>query len=147
MNQSRIAELEQLRQQYELNMSERDVKIIQQWLNKDLNGLSDEGIAKVNGISRRTLVNIRQKHSEYINIMEELKELQQEQEGIGITADLDVNAEIHSVLRLVLTRARSGSIKDIEIILKYSDKFVEIDKKIQKGSTDLESILEDIENL
>lgn len=147
MNQSRIAELEQLRQQYELNMSDRDVKVIQQWLNKDLNGLSDEGIAKVNGISRRTLVNIRQKHSEYINIMEELKELQQEQEGIGITADLDVNAEIHSVLRLVLTRARSGSIKDIEIILKYSDKFVEIDKKIQKGSTDLESILEDIENL
>ncbi|MBS5938972.1 hypothetical protein [Clostridium sp.] len=132
-------------------MSDRDVKVIQQWLNKDLNGLSDDGIAKVNGISRRTLVNIRQKHSDYITFMEELKDLQLEQEqeqaeNNGIS-DINVTAEIYNVLRLVLTRARSGSIKDIEIILKYSDKFVEIDKKIQKGSTDLESILEDIENL
>lgn len=151
MDQSRIAELEQLKQEYELNISERDKQIINQHVNKQMNGLSDEGIARVNGVSRRTITNIRNKHKDYVAVLEELRDLQLEQEheqadNNGIS-DINVTAEIYNVLRLVLTRARSGSIKDIEIILKYSDKFVEIDKKIQQGSTDLESILADIENL
>ena len=120
MDHNRINELEQLKQQYEQNMSDRDVKVIQQWLNKDLNGLSDDGIAKVNGIARRTLVNIRQKHCDYISVMEELKDLKQQLQDAGnnsITA-LDLTAEVHSVLTLVLTRAKAGSVKDIEILLR-----------------------------
>ena len=146
---TRINELEQLRQQYETTISDRDVTVIKQWLSKDLNGLSDDGIAKVNGISRRTLVNIRQKHTDYINILEELKELQQEQQDAGnnsITA-LDLTAEVHSVLTLVLTRAKAGSVKDIEILLKNYGTFKDITEDLQKGSTDISSILEDIENL
>lgn len=144
---TRITELEQLRQQFELNMSDRDVKVIQQWLHKDLNGLSDDGIAKVNGISRRTLVNIRQKHSDYINVMEELKDLQQEETGSNSIDNLDLTAEVHSVLTLVLTRAKAGSVKDIEILLKHYGTFKEITEDLQKGSIDISSILDNIENL
>lgn len=147
--QTRINELESLKQQYELNMSDRDIKVIQQWLNKDLNGLSDDGISKVNGISRRTLVNIRQKHSNYINVMEELKDLKQDQEEIGSNSivNLDLAAEVHSVLALVLTRAKAGSVKDIEILLKNYGTFKEITEDLQRSSTDISSILDDIENL
>lgn len=147
--QSRINELETIKQQYELNMSDRDVKVIQQWLNKDFNGLSDDGIAKVNGISRRTLVNIRQKHSDYINVMEELKDLQREQQGPGSNSidNLDLTVEVHSVLTLVLTRAKAGSVKDIEILLKNYGTFKEITEDLQKGSIDISSILDDIEKL
>ncbi len=147
MDYNRINELEQLKQQYEQNMSDRDVKVIQQWLGKDLNGMNDDGIAKVNGISRRTLVNIRQKHTDYINVMEELKELQQEQQDAGSITDLDLTAEVHSVLTLVLTRAKAGSVKDIEILLKNYGTFKDITEDLQKGSTDINSILQDIENL
>lgn len=144
---TRINELEQLRQQYEQNMSDRDVKVIQQWLNKDLNGLSDDGIAKVNGISRRTLVNIRQKHCDYINVMEELKDLKQDDVDNNSITALDLTVEVHSVLTLVLTRAKAGSVKDIEILLKNYGTFKDITEDLQKGSMDLESILKDIENL
>ena len=146
---TRIKELEQLRQQYEQSMNDRDVKVLQQWLGKDLNGLSDQGIALANGISRRTLTNIRERHTDYINVMEELKDLQQEQQDAGnnsITA-LDLTAEVHSVLTLVLTRAKAGSVKDIEILLKNYETFKDITEDLQKGSTDIFSILEDIENL
>lgn len=149
MDHNRINELEQLKQQYEQNMSDRDVKVIQQWLNKDLNGLSDDGIAKVNGIARRTLVNIRQKHCDYISVMEELKDLKQQLQDAGnnsITA-LDLTAEVHNVLTLVLTRAKAGSVKDIEILLKNYGTFKDITEDLQRGSTDISSILDNIENL
>lgn len=149
MDHNRINELEQLKQQYEQNMSDRDVKVIQQWLNKDLNGLSDDGIAKVNGIARRTLVNIRQKHCDYISVMEELKDLKQQLQDAGnnsITA-LDLTAEVNNVLTLVLTRAKAGSVKDIEILLKNYGTFKDITEDLQRGSTDISSILDNIENL
>lgn len=149
MDHNRINELEQLKQQYEQNMSDRDVKVIQQWLNKDLNGLSDDGIAKVNGIARRTLVNIRQKHCDYISVMEELKDLKQQLQDAGnnsITA-LDLTAEVHNVLTLVLTRAKAGSVKDIEILLKNYGTFKDITEDLQRGSTDISIILDNIENL
>lgn len=149
MDHNRINELEQLKQQYEQNMSDRDVKVIQQWLNKDLNGLSDDGIAKVNGIARRTLVNIRQKHCDYISVMEELKDLKQQLQDAGnnsITA-LDLTAEVHNVLTLVLTRAKAGSVKDIEILLKNYGTFKDITEDLQRGSTDISSILDNIDNL
>ena len=151
MDQTRIAELEQLKQEYELAISEKHKQLINQHVNKHINGLSDEGIARVNGVTRRTITNVRNKYKDYVAVLEELRDLQLEQEQEQVEnksiTDINVNVEIHSVLRLVLTRAKAGSIKDCELILKYSDKFVEIDKKLQQGSTDLESILESIDDL
>ena len=145
----RITTLEHLKQRYEENMSDRDITVIKQWLYKDINGLADDGIAKINGISRRTLVNIRQKHSEYIKVIEELKELQKEQDNTGVNSitNLDINAEVHNVLTLVLTRAKAGSVKDIEILLKNYGTFKDITEDLQRGSTDINSILESIDKL
>lgn len=152
------AELERRKDTLWLEINERDQKVLTLYLQKDINGLSDEDVANATSISRRTLHNIKSKHSEYIEVVEQLKALELPQvvitntedieEAAAAPADIDLREEIMTVLNLVVGRAKKGNIKDIEILLKYYSMFNAVIADINKANTqDIESLLQCINEL
>lgn len=70
-----VNDLEIERNSIETEIPENELKVIRQWLTKDVHGMSDREIARSNNITRKTVCNIRERNKRYIEIVQQLNSI------------------------------------------------------------------------
>lgn len=145
-----VNDLEIERNSIETEIPENELKVIRQWLTKDIHGMSDTEIARSNNITRKTVCNIRERNKRYIEIVQQLNSIKTNESVVTETVirNGDISEEFGTLIHMTLENAKRGSVKHLELCFKHYDSFKKIYGDISSTNIeDIDSIIKKIDSL